>query len=149
MDEKSKRPMATEDLLNAITETRHIDEFLQEHEDEIRNIDLQTYLNELLIRARLTIPEIIVKASISRSLTYQIFNGQRSPNRNLLIRLALVMKLDVKETQRLLRIARKGELYPRIQRDAAIIYCIQNSYSMKDTNQLLEDLGEAILFKEE
>jgi transcriptional regulator with XRE-family HTH domain len=135
--------------MHAITETRHIDEFLQEHEDEIKNIDLQTYLYELMERAGMTIPQIIEKASISRSLTYQIFSGQRSPNRNLLIRLALVMKLDVTETQRLLRIAKKGELYPRIQRDAAIIFCIQNKYSLIDTNELLESLGEAILLKEE
>jgi hypothetical protein len=59
------------------------------------------------------------------------------------------MRLDVNETQRLLRIAKKGELYPRVQRDAAIIFCIQNRYSLIDTNELLESLGEAILFKEE
>ncbi len=145
----NKKSLATEELLHAITETKHIDEFLQEHESEIKNIDLQTYLYELMNYARLTIPLIIEKASISRSLAYQIFGGQRSPNRNLLIRIALIMKLDIKQTQRLLRIAKKGELYPRIQRDAAIIFSIQNKYSLIDTNELLESLGEAILLKEE
>lgn len=145
----NKKSLATEELMHAITNTRHIDEFLQEYEEDIKNVDLQTYLYELMETAGLTIPQIIEKASISRSLAYQIFSGQRSPNRNLLIRLALIMKLDVAQTQRLLRIAKRGELYPRIQRDAAIIFCIQNKYSLIDTNELLESLNEAILLKEE
>jgi transcriptional regulator with XRE-family HTH domain len=149
MNNKNKKSMMTEDLLHAIKQTKSIDEFLLEHEDELKNIDLQAYLFELLEQSGFTIPQMIEKASIGRSLAYQVFNGQRSPNRNLLIRIAICMKLDLDETQRLLRIAKKGELYPRIQRDAAIIFCIQNKYSLIDTNELLENLGEAILLKEE
>jgi transcriptional regulator with XRE-family HTH domain len=141
--------MLTEELLHSLSESKHIDEFLQSHENEINNIDLQTYLYELVIRAGLTIPQMIEKASISRSLAYQIFNGQRLPNRNLIIRMALIMKLSLQETQRLLKVAKRGELYPRIQRDAAIIFCIQHKYSLIDTNELLENLGEAILLKED
>jgi transcriptional regulator with XRE-family HTH domain len=149
MNKKSKKSMLTEELLHSLSESKHIDEFLQSHESEINNIDLQTYLYELVIRAGLTIPQMIEKASISRSLAYQIFNGQRLPNRNLIIRMALIMKLSLQETQRLLKVAKRGELYPRIQRDAAIIFCIQHKYSLIDTNELLENLGEAILLKED
>ncbi len=135
--------------MHGITEAKHIDEFLQAHEAEMKVADLKSYLYELMERAGLTIPQMIEKASIGRSLAYQIFGGQRTPNRNLIIRMALVMKLDIKETQRLLRLAERGELYPRIQRDAAIIFCLRNRYSLIDTNELLEGLGEAILLKEE
>ena len=141
--------MLTEELLHALSESKHIDEFLQNHESEINTIDLQTYLYELIEKAGYTIPQIIEKASIGRSLAYQIFNWQRTPNRNLIIRLALIMKLTLEETQRLLKIAKRGELYPRIQRDAAIIFCIQHKYSLIDTNELLENLSEAILLKED
>lgn len=149
MNPINKKQLKTEELMHAITESRHIDDFLQEHGDELENIDLQTSLYDFMKRAGMTIPQIIEKASISRSLAYQIFNGKRVPNRNLLIRMALAMKLEVDETQRLLKISKKGELYPRIQRDAAIIFCIQNNYSLIDTNELLENLGEAILLKDE
>lgn len=146
---KNKKSLLTDELFQALSETKHIDEFLQEHEKELTKIDLQSYLYELMERSGLTIPQMIEMASIGRSLAYQIFNGQRYPNRNLLIRMALIMKLNLEETQRLLRISKKGELYPRVQRDAAIIYCIQNRFSLIDTNELLENLGEAILLKEE
>ncbi len=146
---RDKKNLQTKELFNALTETKHIDEFLQNHESELSKVELHIYLYELTERAGLTIAQLMDKASIAKSLTYQIFNGQRMPNRNLLIRIALVLKLDLEDTQRLLRIAKKGELYPRVQRDAAIIFCIQHGYSLIDTNELLENLGEAILLKED
>jgi hypothetical protein len=149
MNEKNKKSMVTEELLHALSETKHIDEFLQNYEGEIDDIVLHTYLYELIDKAGFTIPQIIGKASIGRSFAYQIFNGQRAPNRNLLIRIAIILKLSLEETQRLLRIAKRGELYPRIQRDAAIIFCIQHKYSLIDVNELLENLGEAILLKDD
>lgn len=146
---KSKKSMLTEELLHALTETKHIDDFLQIHESEVSCLDLHSYLYELIKKEGFTIPQISEKASISRSLAYQIFNGQRTPNRNLLIRIALILRLSLGDTQRLLKIAKRGELYPRIQRDAAIIFCIQHNYTMIDANELLENLGEAILLKED
>ncbi len=146
---REKKNLQTKELFNALTETKHIDEFLLNHEAELSKVELHTYLYELTERAGMTIAQLMDKASIAKSLTYQIFNGQRVPNRNLVIRIALVLKLDVEDTQRLLRIAKKGELYPRVQRDAAIIFCIQHGYSLIDTNELLENLGEAVLLKED
>ena len=146
---RDKKNLQTKELINALNETKNIDEFLQNHEAELSKVELHIYLYELLDRAGMTIAQLMDKASIAKSLAYQIFNGQRMPNRNLLIRIALVLKLDLEDTQRLLRIAKKGELYPRVQRDAAVIFCIQHSYSLIDTNELLENLGEAILLKED
>lgn len=146
---RDKKKLQTKELINALTETKHIDEFLQNHESELSKVELHTYLYELTDRAGFTIAQLMDKASIAKSLAYQIFNGQRTPNRNLLIRIALVLKLNLEDAQRLLRIAKKGELYPRVQRDAAIIFCIQHGYSLIDTNELLENLGEAILLKED
>lgn len=144
-----KKSVETKELFQALSESNHINDFLQDNKGEINNIDLHTHLYQLMEQAGLTIPQIIEKTSISKSLAYQIFNGQRTPNRNMIIRMAFVMKLDINETQRLLRISKKGELYPRIQRDAAIVFCIQHGLSLSDTNELLENLGEAILLKEE
>lgn len=149
MNSKDKKNILTEELLSELMETRRIDEFLQNYENELKGINLKEYLYDLLEKADLTIPQVIEKASIGRSLAYQIFDGRRTPNRNLLIRLAIIMKLSLAETQRLLRVAQRGDLYPRIQRDAAIIFCIQHGYSLIDTNELLENLGEAILLKED
>ena len=149
MNKSNKKTILTEELMHLIENSKNIDEVLQNHEEDINNIDLQTYLYKLIDKAALTIPQMIEKASISKSLAYQIFNGQRTPNRNLIIRMALIMKLSLEETQRLLKIAKKGELYPRIQRDAAIVFCIQHKYSFIEANEMLDDLGEALLLKED
>ena len=149
MGGKGKNQILTEELFRELSIANNLDQFIQKHENEMSNIDLPTYLYELMERAKFTIAQLIDKASISRSLAYQIFSGQRTPNRNLLIRLAITMKLTLEETQRLLRLAKKGELYPRIQRDAAIIFCIQHNYSLIDSNELLDNLGESILLKED
>ena len=146
---RDKKNLQTKELLKELSETRHLDDFLHDYEAELGNIELHTYLYELLKQSGLSIPQLIDRASIAKSLAYQIFNGQRMPNRNLLIRIAIVLKLSLEDTQRLLKIAQRGELYPRIQRDAAIIFCIQHHYSLIDTNELLENLGEAILLKED
>lgn len=140
-----KRATDIDELIHELAEVKSFEEYMQNHENEFDRTDLQTYLYELLKKTNLSIAQVIEKASISRSLAYQIFNGQRTPNRNLIIRIAIIMKLSLDETQRLLRIAKKGELYPRIRRDAAILFCIQHNLSLIDTNELLEDLGEAVL----
>lgn len=146
---KDKKSLETKDLFQLLSESKHMDEFLQKNEDELLVINLHTHLYKLLEEAGFTIPLIVEQACISKSLAYQIFNGQRAPNRNVLIRISIVLRLELEETQRLLRIAKKGELYPRIQRDAAIIFCIQHGLTLSDANELLEDLNEAILLKEE
>ncbi len=146
---KDKKRLLTEELFCELKNVKHFDEYLQKHEEEFMDTKLHSYLYELLDRSGYTISMIIDKASIGKSLAYQIFNGKRTPNRNLLLRIALVLKLNLEDTQRLLRMAKRGELYPRIQRDAAIIFCIGHNYSLIDTNELLENLGEAILLKED
>ncbi|MGB4659138.1 MAG: helix-turn-helix transcriptional regulator [Mobilitalea sp.] len=149
MNQGKRKSLETEELLHILNDSKHIDEFFQNHEDEMLDIDLQTYLYKLIEKAGLSISQVSEKACISKSLAYQIFNGQRIPNRNLIIRMAFIMKLSIEDTQRLLKIAKRGELYPRIQRDAAIIFCIQHKYSMIDTNEMLDNLGEALLLKED
>jgi hypothetical protein len=51
----------------------------------------------------------------------------------------------LKETQRLLAVSQRGALYPRVRRDAAIIFCLNRKCTLEETNDLLEEIGEAAL----
>ena len=144
-----KKRLLTQELFCELKKARHMDDYIQKHEEEFIETKLPSYLYELMDRSGYTISMLIDKANISKSLAYQIFNGKRTPNRNLLLRIAIVLKLSLEDTQRLLRVANRGELYPRVQRDAAIIFCIEHGMSLIEANELLEDLGEAILCKED
>lgn len=88
---------------------------------------------------------LIKKVCISKAYMYQVMNGQRTPGRDIILRMALVMGMSVEETQRILTIARKGALYPKIQRDAAVLFCLRTQKGLDNANILLENLGEKIL----
>ena len=55
------------------------------------------------------------------------------------------MEADLTQAQEMLRIARRSLLYPRIKRDAVIIYCLHNHLSLMDTQIILQDLELPLL----
>ena len=72
-------------------------------------------------------------------------NGTRRPSRDKAIQLAFGFGLDVEETQGLLRAADKSVLYPRIKRDAAIIFAISRKMSLTETQIFPMSLGMSII----
>lgn len=91
----------------------------------------------------MSIPQIADAAMLSHSFAYQIFSGVRNPGRNTLICIACVMRLPLEGVQRLLTISQKGELYPRVRRDAAIIFALEHGYALMQMEELLQKAGEA------
>ena len=100
------------------------------------------------------IPERIIRdAGIDRTYGHQLFNGTRMPSRDKAIQIAFGFGLNVEETQRLLRAAHKSVLYPRLKRDAVIIYCLQKKKDLSYAQQVLRQygltaLGEAKKYEE-
>ena len=137
--------MNTDQLLEMLQDTRSLQHFLDDHETDFLNISLTQYLSILLERHNLTKQEVYAASNLDRSLTYQIFNGSRRPSRNALLSIALGMRLTLPETQRLLKIAQRGELYPKNRRDAAILFCIFQKLSLIETELLLDSIGEPCL----
>ena len=135
----------TDQLLEMLQDTRSLLHFLDDHETDFLNITLTQYLSVLLERHKLTKQEVYAASNLDRSLTYQIFNGSRRPSRNALLSIALGMHLTLPDTQRLLKIAQRGELYPKNRRDAAILFCIFQKLSLIETELLLDSIGEPCL----
>ena len=106
---------------------------------------LPIYLNSLLHRHGLTVQDVVVACNLDRSYGYQLFNGTRRPSRELLLRLALLLKLGEDEAQRLLKIAGRQPLYARNRRDAAVLYALTHGLTAEETDELLESLGEGAL----
>ena len=97
------------------------------------------YLSELLAERGMEVRSTIQALGLDRSYGYQIFNGTRRPTRNILIRLAFLLGLDLDQTNRLLKIGRKEVLYPRIRRDAAVIFALERKMSLEQLDALLEE----------
>ena len=132
----------TEDLLKQIREL-NIDEFKKE--DNFDKIGIGDYLSNLLTSHDLQPKDIIINLNMDRSYTYRILGGRRNPTRNFLLRIAIFLKLPLEETQRMLSIAQRAQLYPRNRFDAAIIFALEHEMTLEETNALLEEIGEELL----
>lgn len=73
----------------------------------------------------------ITKAALIRALCvervygYQLLNGTRRMSRTHLIRTALFLRMDIEETERLLRLGGEARLYARDRTDARVIFAIE------------------------
>lgn len=100
------------------------------------------YLNKLMEDYECHATTLVVGACISKTYVYQFINGERLPGRDIILRISLAMGLTLDETQRLLTLAGKSVLYPKIRRDASILYCIRKKMSLDEANSFLEDISE-------
>lgn len=132
-------------LMRLLRENANFDEFLARGGDAVNNPTLPVCLIRYLSEADMSVAQVAEASMLSQSFAYQVFSGIRKPGRNALISVALALGLDVESTQRLLVVAQKGELYPRVRRDAAILFAIEHGYSLLQTEELLQSAGEASL----
>lgn len=107
------------------------------------------FLREILESKSMSASEWIAGAAISKSYGYQMLRGERIPGRDILLRTALVLRLSLKETQRLLAVAGCGALYPKVRRDAAVIFALNQKMTLLEADELLLSLPERSLFAKE
>lgn len=141
-----KEKLDTNDIMNILNGNCVIKDAFNKIGNEITNPDIATFLSDMMDKYEKKPIVLIQKGNLSKSHVYQILNGTRIPNRNLLIRICFTIGLSLEETQRLLTISQRGALYPRVRRDAAIIFCMNNHYTLEQTNDLLEEVDELPLF---
>ena len=106
-------------------------------------------LREILTNARISAPEWIASVNISKSYGYQVLRGERTPGRDIILRTALALQLSLKETQRLLAVGGCGALYPKVRRDAAVVFALNQKMTLLETEELLSSLPERSLFGKE
>ena len=130
----------TDELLKELDNTSDINQYLSTNRDELIEQNVAKYLNELLEKKEnLTKSKIIKSTSLSESYIYDIFRGEKSnPSRNKLLQIAFAMSLDLETTQKLLKIAKVGILYPRIKRDSIIIFALNKNLDFFECENLLE-----------
>ena len=138
--------MSTEEMLALMFRERDLGQILSINESAYQEmLSFADYISAWC-RNNSVIPErVIHRANLDRSYGHQLFSGKRTPSRDTVIKLAFGMEADVAQTQKMLRIARKSTLYPRVKRDTVIIYCLHNRISLIDTDIILEDLGLPVL----
>lgn len=145
MADKGKSKIRTSTLLSRIFKAAELKGFLSENEAVLKTSTLPEYLELLCSRKSMIREHVIKKSGIERSFGHQIFRGSRSASRDNVVRLAYGFGLTVEETQELLKVARKAALYPKIKRDAVILYGLSHQKSILETQSLLSELKITLL----
>ncbi len=138
-------PVRTSALMRRLFKAPDLDSFINENAGQFREQPLSSYLAELCQKTGAVRNRIILRSGIERSFGHQIFRGVRNPSRDIVLRLAFAFKLNVEDTQRLLAAAQKSQLFPRIRRDAVLLYCLHNGLDITEAQTILEELKLPLL----
>lgn len=130
------------DMLHAqINEADSFSEFWKRHKDHIADQPLSEYLHLLLKEKRLKRSDVVARTGLDKAYVYQIFAGKKHPSRDKLITIALGMRLNEEETQKMLRLSGLRELWPVDERDALLLFAVQRGMSLEDVHTELERYG--------
>ncbi len=110
-----------------------------------------TPLNEYLVHAmetaNITTSELAELVGVERSTMYRVISGERLTSRNVLLRIALVLRFNLKQTQALLCAGQRAELYPLLPRDGLVVFSIEHAYTLKEADDMLKRKGMADLYE--
>jgi len=136
----------TNTLLQRLFKTSSLNRFIKRLDDDKNSLPLfHEYINQLCTEKEIPPERIIKKAEIERTYGHKFFNGTRKPSRDKVLQIAFGFEMDYEETQKLLSIARKSALHPKIQRDAVIIYALERGYDIVSLQATLLDLSLPLL----
>ena len=135
----------TDQLMALLFKERDIEQFLQRDESSFLLPTFAEYMTDWCKKHDQVPEKVILRANLDKSYGHQLFSGKRNPSRDTVLQMAFAIGADLPQAQEMLKIARKSILYPRVKRDAVIIYCLHNSISLTDTEIILYDLGLPLL----
>jgi transcriptional regulator with XRE-family HTH domain len=106
--------MEQKHLMHGIQTASTVTEALHFVEQQGRLTPLSDLLGRTMGKQALTPLDLAARIDVERSTLYRLLSGERLTTRNVLLRIALALKLTLEETERML--TRKGEasLYERM-----------------------------------
>lgn len=135
----------TEDLLARLLAANSPKDYLDQ--EDIADRKLSDYLFKLLDEKDVKRADVVRASGLHPTVVYDIFAGKSLPGRDNAIMLAFGLQCTLIETQRLLRLAGVSELWPKVRRDAVILWCVDHGMTREQCDDQLWDLGEKTLFK--
>ena len=115
--------------------------FYNENKEYMVSDSLGEMLSRLQTEKSLRKTDVIKRSELSEVYAYQIFSGQRHPERKKLLCLAVGMCLNLEETQTLLKCAGYAPLYVKLPFDSVVMYGICKQLSVIQINEILFDNG--------
>ena len=136
---------STGNLLGRLMKTTDIERFIGMNCENMKLPSFHSYITERCAELGELPERIANRAGIESSYCHQIFKSTRKPSRDKVLQLAFGFGFNFEDTQTLLKIAQHSLLYPKIKRDAVVIFCLNRKRSMIETQTLLQELGLKLL----
>ena len=127
----------TDELLNELNQTSHIDQYLKNNADYLIDQSLANYLCDKFEEKNISKADIIKKSDINEIYGYQLLSGKRTPSRNKLLCICIGANFTLEETNETLKVGGFSPLFPKIKRDSIIIFGIQNNQTILQINESL------------
>lgn len=137
-----QKPGPTETAISRLRGGASITQLLHEATEP----SLGDYLYSFLCRLDCSVETIAGLAGLNKSSLYRILNGEVSPQRNVLLRLARILNMDMSQTQRLLKAGKTATLSGGDRRDLVIIDGILRDLDIVDISSNLTRNGFSDLF---
>lgn len=131
----------TEKILEKLSGTKSITEFLEENKDAFDLLTIGEYIELELKNRNMTKASIIRKSGINKRFFFDILSGKKTPNRRYIIRIFLTLKLEFADVQWYLKACDFPQLYAKNKRDSIIIYCLNKNLSVDECNKMLNRVG--------
>lgn len=136
---------STDEIVSEIKKSRNINEYILENKGEFNDEMFLNMLKEYYVKSGLTQETIADRSMLSHGFVNNLLNNAKRPGRDTVIKLSFGLGLNVDEANRLLKLSGHGELYPRHERDAIILFCLNKGVSLIDANILLNKRLEQVL----
>jgi transcriptional regulator with XRE-family HTH domain len=133
-------PKTTDLMQEALEDSRLFSEFETAHKQQYIADDFRAYIDNIIKEKGLSKAEVIKRADLERTYGYQMLRGVRKPSRDKLIQFAFGLRLNTEEAARMFKLAGYLPMYPRIQREAAILFCLNKGYTYTECMIFLDSL---------
>ena len=136
----------TDSLRSELMDTPDLQTFLAANEANFSSESAAGLLNEMLEQHGLSKAALAKQSGMSEIYLHQIFAGRRNPSRSRLLCLCFGLGASLEEAQDLLRHCGCAELYPKVRRDAIIIFGLLHGMDLFTVNDRLFSEDEETLF---
>lgn len=135
----------TDDLRQELMDQPNIQAYLSDNQSCFMETGILDLLESLRERCGLPKAEIARRSGMSEVYLHQVFSGRRNPSRDRLLALCVGLGASLEETQQMLRQAGYAQLYPKLRRDAIIIYGLLHRQNLGRINDTLFTENEKAL----
>lgn len=135
----------TDGLRSELMDVPDLEAFLAANEAQFATESAVSLLNGMLEKRGMSKASLAKRSGMSEIYLHQIFAGRRNPSRSRLLCLCFGLGASLEETQELLRLCGAAELYPRLRRDAIIIYGLLHGLDLFAVNDRLFSADEETL----